>query len=99
MSFSNVIYQPHQERKIPAPARNPVKKKAKDKPKRPLNACDYSFNEDRERLLAIVQNEDNATKLIKKNHVMTHEVVSKLLNKDGKISFAEIVSIIGKLWK
>jgi len=99
MTFSNIIYQPHQERKIPVPARKPVKKKAKDKPKRPLSAYNYFFKEDRARLVAIVQNEDNATELREKNPDITDEVVSKLLKKDGKISFEEMGKIIGKRWK
>jgi len=103
MTFSNIIYQPYQphrqEKKIPISARKPVKKKAKDKPKRPLSAYNYFFKEDRARLVAIVQNEDNATELREKNPDITDEVVSKLLKNDGKISFAEMGKIIGKRWK
>ena len=99
MTFSNIIYQPRQERKILAPALKPVKKKAKDKPKCPLSACDYFFKEDWVRLVAIVQNEDNATELREKNPDKTNEVLSKLLKKDGKISFAEMGKIIVNRWK
>lgn len=99
MTFRNIIFQPHQEREILVPARKPVKKKAKNKPKRQLSAHNYLFKEDREKLLAIVQNEDNATELREKNPDMTDQVVSKLLKKDGKISFAEKGKIIGKQWK
>jgi len=103
MTFSNIMCQPYQphhlEKKIPISARKPVKKKAKDKPKRPLSAYNYFFKEDRARLVAIVQNEDNATELREKNPDITDEVVSKLLKKDGKISFAEMGKIIGKRWK
>jgi len=100
MTFSNIMCQPHhQEKKIPIPTRKPVKKKAKDKPKRPLSAYNYFFKEDRARLVAIVQNEDNATELREKNPDITDEVVSKLLKNDGKISFAEMGKIIGKRWK
>lgn len=100
MTFSNIMYQPqHQQKKIPASARKQVKKKAKDKPKRPLSAYNYFFKEDRARLVAIVQNEENAAELRENNPDITDDTVSKLRKADGKISFEEMGKIIGKRWK
>lgn len=81
-----------QEKKNVPVSRKPVKRKPKDKPKRPLSAYNFFFKEQRAKIVAII--EDGAF-----NNDLTDEEVIKLRKENGKVSFEEMGKIIGCRWK
>ena len=81
-----------QEKKNVPVSRKPVKRKPKDKPKRPLSAYNFFFKEQRAKIVAII--EDGAF-----NNDLTDEEVIKLRKENGKVSFEEMGKIIGRRWK
>jgi len=91
---TNVVHH-RQERKIPVSARKPVKKKAKDKPKRPLSAYNFFFKEERAKIVAVVLNEEGRDK----DPELTDEEIVKLRKDSGKVNFEELGKLIGRRWK
>jgi len=79
---------------IPISARKPVKRKAKDKPKRPLSAYNFFFSDERAKIVAIVEEEVDA-----KDSDLSEEELSRLRKDTGKVSFEEMGKIIGQRWK
>ena len=79
---------------IPLSARKPVKRKAKDKPKRPLSAYNFFFRDERAKIVAIVEEDADI-----KDNDLTEEEVSRLRKDTGKVSFEEMGKIIGQRWK
>merc|ERR1712151_710465 len=84
-----------QEKKIPVSARKPVKKKAKDKPKRPLSAYNFFFKEERAKIVAVVLNEEGRDK----DPNLTDEEIVKLKKDSGKVNFEEMGKLIGRRWR
>jgi len=76
--------------------KRPVRKKPKDKPKRPLSAYNYFFKEERQRILKYIGRTPD--------EVVTEAVVNadeegRLWTCTGKVSFEEMGKIIGGRWK
>jgi len=88
----------YQDKKTPASARKPVKRKAKDKPKRPLSAYNFFFKEEREKIVAVVLNEDPSSEDVEKSD-LTAEEITKLRKDTGKVNFEEMGKLIGSRWR
>jgi len=87
------------ERKVtPVSARKPIKRKPKDKPKRPLSAYNFFFKEERQKIIRGVECEDEALQK-EIDPELTPELVQKLKKENGKVSFEEMGKVIGKRWK
>lgn len=76
--------------------KRPVRKKPKDKPKRPLSAYNYFFKEERQRILKYIGR--------RPDEIVTEAVVNpdeegRLWTCTGKVSFEEMGKIIGGRWK
>jgi HMG (high mobility group) box len=83
-----------------AAARKPTKKKAKDKPKRPLSAYNFFFKEERGKILKVVLEEDKSLNNDPRADDYLDEAALIRLRKDsGKVSFEEMGKIIGHRWK
>lgn len=93
------MYQSRQEKTVPVSARKPVKRKDKDKPKRPLSAYNFFFKEERAKINAIAHNEEGSAELKEKDPELADEILSKLRKEDGKVSFEEMGKVIGRRWK
>lgn len=88
--------------KVPvAAAKRTSKKKAKDKPKRPLSAYNFFFKEERGKILRIVLSDDesNAENDPNSDEYIDKETIQKLKKDDGKVSFEEMGKLIGLRWK
>lgn len=86
------------EKKTPVSARKPIKRKPKDKPKRPLSAYNFFFKEERDKIIKAVNCEDvNYQKEI--DPELTEELINKLRKDSGKVSFEEMGKVIGRRWK
>jgi len=73
-----------------------VRKKPKDKPKRPLSAYNYFFKTERQRILKyLLRNPDDVITEI----VVNAEEEQKLWTDGKKISFEEMGKLIGRRWK
>jgi len=92
--MTNIMHH-RQEGKIPVSARKPVKKKAKDKPKRPLSAYNFFFKEERAKIVAVVLNEEGRDK----DPELTDEEIVQLRKASGKVSFEELGKLIGRRWR
>lgn len=93
------MYQ-HKKVSQPVSARKPVKKKPKDKPKRPLSAYNFFFKEERVKIVQVVMGEEGANSNSKEpDPVLTDELISKLRKEGGKVSFEEMGKLIGRRWK
>lgn len=87
------------DRKVPpVSARKPIKRKPKDKPKRPLSAYNFFFKETREKIIRAVECEDE-TRRKEVDPELTPEQVVLLRKDNGKISFEQIGKVIGVRWK
>lgn len=95
MAPINDIRHRRQEKKIPVAARKPVKKKAKDKPKRPLSAYNFFFKEERAKIVSVALNEEGRDK----DPDLTDEEIIKLKKDTGKVNFEEMGKLIGRRWK
>lgn len=90
----------HKMKPLP-PLRKPVKKKPKNKPKRPLSAYNFFFKEERAKIIRVisaenpdsVQSDPESEDYISKDHIL------KLKKDGGKISFEEMGKLIGTRWK
>ena len=80
-----------------------TRKKAKDKPKRPLSAYNYFFKTERQRILKYLArktdppSESNDSEPVEE--VVDAEQESKLVTEGGKVSFEEMGKLIGRRWK
>jgi len=73
-----------------------VRKKPKDKPKRPLSAYNYFFKTERQRILKfLLRNPDDVVPDI----VVSPEEEQRLWTGGKKISFEEMGKLIGRRWK
>jgi len=93
------MYESRPEKSTPVSARKPVKKKAKDKPKRPLSAYNFFFKEERAKINAIAHNEEGCAEFKEKDPELADEILSKLRKEDGKVSFESMGKVIGRRWK
>jgi len=80
------------------------RKKAKDKPKRPLSAYNYFFKTERQRILKYLARKTDAEAKTEDTEEEVEEVVSaeqesKLVTESGKVSFEEMGKLIGRRWK
>ena len=79
-------------------ARKPIKRKPKDRPKRPLSAYNYFVKEERAKITNAVCCDDvNRQKEIDPD--LTTDLIEKLKRGDGKVSFEELGKLIGLRWK
>ena len=83
-------------KKRPVSARKSIKRKDKDKPKRPLSAYNCFFKEERSKIVAVVE---NGVVLKENDPELTDEELSKLRKENGKVSFEEMGKIIGRRWR
>lgn len=82
----------------PVSARKPIKRKPKDKPKRPLSAYNYFFKEERAKISnAICCDDINRQKKIDPD--LTADLIEKLKKGNGRVSFEELGKLIGLRWK
>lgn len=73
-----------------------VRKKPKDKPKRPLSAYNYFFKQERQRILKyLLRNPDDVIE----DAVVDDDEEKRLWTTGKKISFEEMGKLIGKRWK
>lgn len=79
------------------------RKKAKDKPKRPLSAYNYFFKTERQRILKYLarksEGNGNDESNEEEEEVVSAEQESKLVTESGKVSFEEMGKLIGRRWK
>lgn len=80
-----------------------TRKKAKDKPKRPLSAYNYFFKTERQRILKYLElktdpsDDQDPDEPVEK--VVDDEQKAKLMSDSGKVSFEEMGKLIGRRWK
>jgi len=82
----------------PVSARKSIKRKTKDKPKRPLSAYNYFFKEERLQISKAVLCE-GSTDTTDICPGFTPELISNLRKDGGKVSFSEMGKIIGFRWR
>lgn len=77
------------------------RKKAKDKPKRPLSAYNYFFKTERQRILKYLgrKGDQNTESNEEEEEVVSAEEESRLVTESGKVSFEEMGKLIGRRWK
>jgi len=82
-----------------------TRKKAKDKPKRPLSAYNYFFKTERQRILKYLgrtsepQSNVDSSESDPAEEVVDAEQEGKLVTESGKVSFEEMGKLIGRRWK
>ena len=82
----------------PISANKPIKRKQKDKLKRPLSAYNHFSKEEREKISKAVCC-DEAYRQKQIDPYLTPELIKKLKTGNGKVSFEEIGKLIGLRWK
>lgn len=88
----------HNKKVTAISARKPIKRKPKDKPKRPLSAYNFFFKEERIKVIKAVNCEEGVDpKDI--DPELTDELIQNLRKDDGKVSFEEMGKLIGHRWK
>eukprot|EP00568_Trieres_chinensis_P011941 CAMPEP_0183294164 /NCGR_PEP_ID=MMETSP0160_2-20130417/2599_1 /TAXON_ID=2839 ORGANISM="Odontella Sinensis, Strain Grunow 1884" /NCGR_SAMPLE_ID=MMETSP0160_2 /ASSEMBLY_ACC=CAM_ASM_000250 /LENGTH=315 /DNA_ID=CAMNT_0025455425 /DNA_START=114 /DNA_END=1061 /DNA_ORIENTATION=+ len=83
-------------------SRRQIKKKSKDKPKRPLSAYNFFFKEEREKIQKFVEADENGEDVGNKpdsDDYIDPDQMARLKKDGGKISFEEIGKVIGSRWK
>lgn len=79
-------------------ARKLIKRKDKDKPKRPLSAYNFFFKEEREKITrALYCKDENYRGKI--DPELDLELVTKLNKGEGKVCFEELGKLIGRRWQ
>jgi len=87
-----------ERKRPPASVRKSVKRKEKDKPKRPLSTYNFFFKEQRQKIIkAMYCLDESNRKKIDPN--LTPDLVKKLKRDNGNVSFEEIGKIIGSRWR
>jgi len=87
-----------ERKRIPTSARKPIKRKARDKPKRPLSAYNFFFKEERQKIIKAIFCEDEGSRK-KIDPDLTVDHIKKLKRGNGNVSFEEMGKIIGYRWK
>lgn len=87
--------------KVAAVTKRPTKKKAKDKPKRPLSAYNFFFKEEREKILKVVMSDESTDAINEPKSVdyIDERTLGRLRKEGGKVSFEEMGKLIGQRWK
>jgi len=79
-----------------ATGRRQIRRKPKDKPKRPLSAYNYFFKSERQRILSILQ---RGPEELPPDDLASNQDVTRLRTASKKVSFEEMGKLIGKRWK
>ena len=80
------------------PTRRSIRRISKDKPKRPLSAYNYFFKNERIKIIKAVNCHDKEEQK-KIDPELNEELIGKLLDSRGRVSFEEIGKLIGSRWK